>query len=115
MDFGLLPPEVNSGRMYVGPGAEPMLAAAAAWDGLAAELHATAASYSSVISALTAGWQGPSSATMAAAATPYVAWMRASAVQAEQSADQARAAASAYETAFVATVPRRRSWPTAQR
>ncbi|WP_264069201.1 PPE family protein, partial [Mycolicibacter terrae] len=33
MDFGMLPPEVNSGRMYVGPGSSPMMAAATAWDG----------------------------------------------------------------------------------
>jgi hypothetical protein len=105
MDFGVLPPEINSGRMYTGPGAGPMLLAAAAWDGLAAQLHSTAASYSSVISGLTAGWQGPSSETMAAAAAPYVAWMRATATQAEQAATQARAAAAAYETAFAATVP----------
>ncbi|WP_152312614.1 PPE domain-containing protein, partial [Mycobacterium tuberculosis] len=26
MDFGLLPPEVNSSRMYSGPGPESMLA-----------------------------------------------------------------------------------------
>ncbi|WP_236728208.1 PPE domain-containing protein, partial [Mycobacterium tuberculosis] len=32
MDFGALPPEINSGRMYCGPGSGPMLAAAAAWD-----------------------------------------------------------------------------------
>ncbi len=47
MDFAFLPPEVNSGRMYTGPGAGPMLAAAAAWDDLAAELSSTAASYAS--------------------------------------------------------------------
>jgi PPE-repeat protein len=105
MDFGLLPPEVNSGRMYAGPGSGPMLAAAAGWDDLAAELHSTAASYGSVISALTAGWQGPSSATMAAAAAPYAAWMSGTASQAEQTAAQARAAAAAYEIAFAATVP----------
>ncbi|WP_140908204.1 PPE domain-containing protein, partial [Mycobacterium tuberculosis] len=28
MDFGALPPEINSGRMYCGPGSGPMLAAA---------------------------------------------------------------------------------------
>jgi PPE-repeat protein len=105
MDFGVLPPEINSGRMYTGPGAGPMLAAAAAWESLAAELHSTAASYGSVISGLTVGWQGPSSATMAAAAAPYTAWMSATAAQAEQTAIQAGAAAAAYETAFAATVP----------
>jgi PPE-repeat protein len=105
MDFGLLPPEINSGRMYAGPGSGPMIAAAAAWDGLAADLHSTAASYSSVISGLTAGWRGPSSAAMTAAAAPYTAWISATAAQAEQTAAQARAAVSAYETAFAATVP----------
>ena len=42
MDFGSYPPEINSGRMYAGPGAAPMLAAAEAWQGLAAELHSAA-------------------------------------------------------------------------
>ncbi len=32
MDFGALPPEINSARMYAGPGSGPMLAAASAWD-----------------------------------------------------------------------------------
>jgi PPE-repeat protein len=105
MDFALLPPEINSGRMYSGPGSGSMAAAAAAWDGLAAELRSTAESYSSVITGLTAEWQGPSSAAMAAAAAPYAAWMSATAAQAEQAATQARAAAAAYETAFAATVP----------
>jgi PPE-repeat protein len=106
MDFGAFPPEVNSTRMYAGPGAGSMLAAAAAWDGLAADLHSTAASYGSVISGLTGvSWQGASSASMAAAAAPYMAWMSATAGQAEQVANQARAAASAYEAAFAMTVP----------
>jgi PPE-repeat protein len=106
MDFALLPPEVNSGRMYTGPGSGPMLAAAAAWDGLAAELHSTATSYGSVISELSAGpWLGAASAAMIAAAAPYVAWMRSTAAQAEQTAIQAKAAAAAYEVTFAAMVP----------
>jgi hypothetical protein len=32
MDFGALPPEINSGRMYTGPGCGSTLAAAAACD-----------------------------------------------------------------------------------
>ncbi|OBG29103.1 hypothetical protein A5672_03480 [Mycobacterium alsense] len=106
MDYGALPPEINSARMYAGPGAGPMLAAAAAWDGLAAELQAAASSYNAVITALTSGpWVGPSSLAMAAAATPYVVWMGATAQQAELAATQAMAAAGAYAAAFAMTVP----------
>jgi PPE-repeat protein len=106
MDYGALPPEINSARMYAGPGAGSMLVAAAAWDGLAADLNSTAASYGSVISGLTdESWQGAASTSMAAAATPYVTWMTATAAQVEQVANQARAAAAAYEAAFGMTVP----------
>lgn len=106
MDFATLPPEVNSGRMYAGPGAGPMLAAAQAWESLAAELFSTSSSYNSVVSGLTTGpWLGPSSVTMAAAASSYVAWLNRTAAQAELTASQARAAVAAYEAAFAATVP----------
>ena len=106
MDFGALPPEVNSGRMYVGPGPATLLAASAGWEGLAAELHAAAGGYQSVISGLTdESWMGPSSMSMAAAVTPYLLWMRTTAAQCEEAATQATAAAAAYETAFAMTVP----------
>jgi PPE-repeat protein len=106
IDFGALPPEVNSARMYAGPGSAPVLAAAAAWDGLAEDLYSTAGSYGAVISGLTSdAWLGPSSVSMAGAAATYVAWLRSTAGQAEQTANQARAAASAYHAAFAMTVP----------
>ncbi len=106
MDFGSYPPEINSARMYAGPGSGPMLSAAEAWDGLAAELHSTANSYQSVVSGLTAGpWQGPASASMSASAASYTAWLRATAAQAEETGAQARSAAAAYQTAFSSTVP----------
>ncbi|WP_409427723.1 PPE family protein [Mycobacterium sp. SMC-11] len=105
MDFAALPPEINSGRMYAGAGSGPLLAAASAWDALAAELGSAASSYESVVSSLTGEWSGPSSTSMAAAAEPYVTWMSTTAAQAELSANQARAAAAAYEAAFAATVP----------
>jgi PPE-repeat protein len=104
--FGVLPPEINSAHMYAGPGSGPMLAAATAWDGLAAELNSAASSFESVISGLSSGaWQGPASVAMASLAAPYVKWLTATASQAEQAATQARAAVSAYETAFAMTVP----------
>ncbi len=105
-DFGALPPEINSGRMYAGPGAEPMMVAATAWDELAAELGTAASGYSSVISELTsAPWVGPASASMVSSVMPYMSWLSALTAQAEQTAVQARAAAGAYETAFMMTVP----------
>jgi len=106
LDFAAQPPEVISAKIYSGPGAESLQAAATAWEGLAGELQSTAANFQSVMSGLTSGdWEGPSSAAAAAAAAPYVSWLSTTAAQAEQTAGQARAAASAYETALAATVP----------
>ncbi|MEZ0384439.1 PPE family protein [Mycobacterium sp. pW045] len=106
LDYGALPPEVNSGRMYTGPGSAPMMSAASAWRTLAAELAAAAHSYDTVITQLAGEeWLGPGSASMSAAATPYIAWMDTTATLAEQAASQATAAAMAFETARAATVP----------
>lgn len=108
MDFGALPPEINSARMYTGPGAGPMMAAAAAWNNLAAELATTASSSQSVVAELTGTeWIGPSSASMAAATAPYLTWMHTTAGMLQQAATQAMASAAAYETAFAMMVPRR--------
>ncbi len=60
----------------------------------------------SIVSKLTSdGWRGGASTAMAAAAAPYTAWMNTTAAQAEQTANQAMAAAAAYEAAFGMTVP----------
>lgn len=104
-EFSMLPPETNSALMYMGPGSASMWAAAAAWDGLAAELASTASSFQSAVSTLSSSWQGPASMSMTAAAAPYVTWLSAASIQAEQVANQARASAGAYELAFCATVP----------
>jgi PPE-repeat protein len=106
MFYAAFPPEINSGRIYSGPGSGPLVAAAAAWGGLAAELQSTVSSYSSVIDTLASGpWLGPSSIGMVAAVSPYLAWMQGTASQAAEAASQAAAAASAFETAFAAHVP----------
>lgn len=106
MDFAMLPPEVNSTRMYSGPGAGSLWAAAAAWDQVSAELQSAAETYRSVIASLT-GWQwlGPSSVRMGAAVTPYVEWLTTTAAQARQTATQITAAATGFEQAFAMTVP----------
>jgi PPE-repeat protein len=106
MDFAFLPPEINSGRMYSGPGSGSLLAAAGSWDSLAAELDITAETYESVLSGLTSlHWRGPTSVAMAATAAPYMGWLHITAEQTRQTAMQARAAAAAYELAYAMTVP----------
>ena len=106
MDFGGLPPEINSARMYAGPGPArcwPQRRPGTAWRPNYVPLQS---SYGTVISELTDGpgrvrrrrpWRS--------AATPYVAWLNTAAAEAEQTAAQARAAASAYQTAFTSMVP----------
>ncbi len=82
-----------------------MFTAAAAWEGLGADLQSSVSAIQSVLTDLTgASWTGPASMAMAAAAAPYVSWLSAAAAQAELSAAQARAAATAFETALAATV-----------
>lgn len=106
MDFGAFTPEINSARIYTGPGSGPMMAAAGAWDKMAAELGSAAAAYQSAITGLVGeGWMGPASTAMAAAAAPYVTWMSTTAGLAEQTAAQAKAAAAAFEAAYAMTVP----------
>ena len=106
LDFGLLPPEVNSGRMYSGPGPGPLLAASEAWDSLASELGFAAAGYTSALAELTSNtWVGPTSVAMMSAVTPYIDWMSTTGAQAEETANNARAAVAAYEAAFTMTVP----------
>jgi PPE-repeat protein len=106
LDFGLLPPEVNSGRMYSGPGPGPLLAASEAWDSLAAELGFAASGYGSALAELTSNsWVGPTSTAMISAVTPYIDWLTSTGAQAEETANHARAAVAAYEAAFAMTVP----------
>jgi PPE-repeat protein len=106
MDFGALPPEVNSGRMYAGPRPATLLAASAGWAALAAEMYSVAGGYQAVIKGLIEeSWTGPSSMSLVAAVTPYLQWMKTAAVQCEEAGTRATAAAAAYQTALAMTVP----------
>jgi triacylglycerol lipase len=105
MNFSVWPPEVNSVLMLDGPGPGPMLEAAAAWDGIGSELGSAANAFSSVTADLTGqAWQGPASASTTNAAGRYVDWLGGAAAQAEQSATQARVAATAVEAALATIV-----------
>jgi hypothetical protein len=72
----------------------PLLATAAACEGLAANLQASAAAYAALIAKLTdKHWQDPVAASMAAGMTPHVAWLSNFADQAKQAAAHAEHAA----------------------
>lgn len=105
MSFMLFPPELNSLLMYTGPGSAPLMAAATAWEGLAADLTSTGTSVHSVISGLDGLWQGVGAAAATGGIAPYVAWLEQAAASATQMGTQASAAAGVFETAYSATVP----------
>ncbi|MCV7441895.1 PPE family protein [Mycobacterium paraense] len=95
MDFATLAPEINSGLMYSGPGAGPMIQAATAWDRLAVRLSTAAADYRSVTAKLAAR----------RGVAPYVDWLDTVAGHAHQAAAQLAAAADAHQSAREAMVP----------
>jgi PPE-repeat protein len=106
IDFGAMPPEFNSARMYAGAGSSSLMTAASAWSALAAELNSAALGYENVVTQLSSEeWLGPASASMASAVTPYVAWMKTTAATAEEAATKASGAAAAFEQAFASVVP----------
>lgn len=97
MDFGMAPPEINSGRMYCGPGAGSMVEAAVAWNEQAACLNQQVAQWRAVTSSLTTA--------AVQAAMPYISWLDAAATGAAHAGAQAAAAAYAHELARAAMVP----------
>jgi PPE-repeat protein len=106
MSFSLIPPEINSALMFSGAGSGPLMAAATAWNSLAADLESTATQYQTLITDLVTGsWLGPSSVQMASATAPYIAWLQGTAATAAQTGVQAEAAAAAYQTAYASMVP----------
>ncbi|OOK72806.1 PPE family protein [Mycobacterium kansasii] len=67
MNFSVLPPEVNSARMFAGAGSGPTLTAAAAWGRLADELATAASSFNSATATLAGqSWLGRAATAMAA-------------------------------------------------
>jgi PPE-repeat protein len=106
MSYSLIPPEINSALMASGAGSGPLLEASAAWSSLATDLESTATQYQTLVTNLVTGsWLGPSSAQMASATAPYIAWLQGTAATAAQTGVQAEAAATAYQSAYASMVP----------
>lgn len=104
-DYALLPPELNSLRMYTGVGATSLVESAVAWENIARELFTAATDWAAIISQLTGTWTGPSANNMATAALTYQSWLTATATLCEQTATQIMVAVASYEQAYSMTVP----------
>src|SRR6185312_4515377 len=96
-DFGILPPEIISALIHSGPGAWSLIEAAGFWQELSAELEQSASSYTAELSWLSTTWHGPSSMAMAQALEPYLAWLRLTAQQCQQTAASVEVVAAAFE------------------
>lgn len=99
MDFLMLPPEINSARIYSGPGSHSLTAAAKSWNNLATDLEQTALDYRAVVLNMLDFWYGPSSSEMFGAALPFIVWMQNTASNAKHTAQAADNAAAAYNLA----------------
>lgn len=104
-NFWALPPEINSTRIYLGPGSGPILAAAQGWNALASELEKTKVGLQSALDTLLESYRGQSSQALIQQTLPYVQWLTTTAEHAHKTAIQLTAAANAYEQARAAMVP----------
>lgn len=102
-NFWALPPEINSTRIYLGPGSGPILAAAQGWNALASELEKTKVGLQSALDTLLESYRGQSSQALIQQTLPYVQWLTTTAEHAHKTAIQLTAAANAYEQARAAT------------
>jgi len=100
----MLPPEVNSGRMFAGPGPSSLLAAAASWSSAGEGLFTAAQAYRATLSDLATAWMGRSSAAAVSSGVLYATWLEATAAQALHTSAQLDATVAAFEAAHAATV-----------
>jgi PPE-repeat protein len=106
LDFAAIPPDITSALIYTGAGSGPLMAAAASWSNLAAELSTTASQWESIVTTLTTEqWTGLGSLGAATSAQPIVSWLTTAAAAAEHAATQATSSAAAYEAAFGGVIP----------
>ncbi|BBX96817.1 PPE family protein [Mycobacterium lacus] len=96
-----LPPEVHSARLSTGAGPGPLLAAAAAWHGLAVHYSDTATELAGILAAVQGGaWEGPSAERFVAAHQPFLYWLREASAVASAAAGAHEAAAAGYTSAL---------------
>ncbi len=104
MDFIGLPPEVTSALIHSGPGAEPLVEAAHAWQRLGYDLEESIRAYSPVLASVAEAWHGPASTAMIQAVGTYLTWMGSTAQQCLVLGSSAQAAAGAFGSVLAAVV-----------
>jgi PPE-repeat protein len=103
IEYGAMPPELNTARLQAGAGEAPMMQAAAGWEAWAVALEAQAAELAAALAALSGAWTGTGSERGVAACMPMVLWLQTLAIQAQKRAAQATAQATSYVTAATTT------------
>lgn len=104
MDFIGLPPEVTSALIHSGPGAEPLVEAGYAWQGLGYDLEESIRAYSPVLAAVAEAWHGPASTAMIQAVGTYLTWLGNTAQQCLALGSSAQAAAGAFGAVLAVVV-----------
>ncbi|WP_078358262.1 PPE family protein [Mycobacteroides chelonae] len=102
-EWGALPPEINSGRLWGGVGAATMIAGGGAVDVLSGLLFATGAAGLAVNSAQGVSWAGDTGTVAAAAQLPHLAWEPSTGGMLTAAAQLIKAAGAAFEKARMAT------------
>jgi PPE-repeat protein len=96
-----LPPEVHSTLLSTGGGPGPLLAAAAAWQTLAAEYTSAATELTGLLAAVEAAvWAGPTAERFVAAHRPFLHWLGEAAAVATVAATGHETAAAGYTSAL---------------
>ena len=98
------PPEINSVKMYTGPGPGSMRAAAATWKDVLYEMHYILRSFGTMLDWMQGQWLGPSVTRMAEAARPFQNWLLTLIEQIYQTSEEAFRILAAYHRACEMTI-----------
>lgn len=103
--FEPLPPEINSGNMYAGPGLLPMIVAAIHWYEFSSVMDSFTLSFDEMLKAIREEWSGPVVEQVLDAAAPFRDWLQDLGDEAYETFEQIGNINHAYVYAYGAVVP----------